>query len=242
MPHTVNLPNGEFLTRHSWCKENPLFTNLPFATNLVEADENMGDALGPVLALAKVNFQMTSALIVGALFIWTKSLQHMASSLDQHHPFNNTPAVDLILQNAELMLAPGTLQIGWGHANTVWALMSNFITLDCLSATFGAATAAPGQPVAWRHCEETIAIGTTTEVSLSVSICPIISHLNISSCMSSPHLQKYSANSASLGLLIKRLRTNLESKLTLSISHVILLQLHWPSPGALFPEESRKLW
>ena len=43
------------------------------------------------------------------------------------------------------MLAPGTLQIGWGHANAVWALMSNFIALDRLSATFGAATAAPGQ-------------------------------------------------------------------------------------------------
>ena len=60
-----------------------------------------------------------------------------------------------------------------GHANTVWALMSNFIALDHLSATFGAATAAPGQPVAQRHCEETIAIGTTTEVSLSVLFVPL---------------------------------------------------------------------
>ena len=150
----------------------------------------------------------------------------MASGLDQHHPFNNTLAVDLILQNAELMLAPGTLQIGWGHANAVWALMSNFIALDCLFATFGAATAAPGQPVAQRHCGETIAIRTATEVSLSVPICPIISHLNISSCMSSYHLQRYSANSALLGLLVRRLRSNLESKLTLFISCAILLQLH----------------
>jgi hypothetical protein len=64
MPYTVKLPNGEFLTGHSWHKENPFFTNLPFATNLVGADNNMGDALGPVLALEKVDCQMMSALII----------------------------------------------------------------------------------------------------------------------------------------------------------------------------------
>ena len=96
----------------------------------------------------------------------------MATGLDNHHPFNNMPVVELILQNAGLMLTQGTPQIGWGHANAVWALMSNFIALDHLSATFGAATAAPGQPVAQRHCEETIAIG-TAEVSLSLPICLI---------------------------------------------------------------------
>jgi hypothetical protein len=64
MPYTVKLSNGEFLIGHSWCKENPLFTNLLFATNLVGADNNMGDALGPVLALEKVNCWTTSALIV----------------------------------------------------------------------------------------------------------------------------------------------------------------------------------
>ena len=96
----------------------------------------------------------------------------MATGLDNHHPFNNMPAVELILWNAGVMLAPGTPQIGWGHANAVWALMSNFITLDRLSATFGAATAAPGQPVTQRHCEKTIAIGTAAEVSLSLLFVP----------------------------------------------------------------------
>jgi hypothetical protein len=57
MPYTVKLPNGKFLTGHSWHKENPLFTNLLFATDLVGADNNMGDALGPVLALKKVDGQ-----------------------------------------------------------------------------------------------------------------------------------------------------------------------------------------
>jgi hypothetical protein len=134
----------------------------------------------------------------------------MATNLDKHHPFNNTPAVKLILKNAGLMLAPGTLQIGWGYANTIWALMSNFIALDHLCATFGAATVAPSLPVARSHCEQTIAIRTAAEVSISVPISAVLSYLNISSCTSSPHLQKYSANSASLGLLIKRLRSNLE--------------------------------
>jgi hypothetical protein len=64
MPYTVKLPNGKFLTGHSWRKENPLFTNLSFATNLVGADNNMGDALGPVLALEKVDCRTTSALTV----------------------------------------------------------------------------------------------------------------------------------------------------------------------------------
>ena len=134
----------------------------------------------------------------------------MATGLDNHHPFDNTPAVELTLRNTKLMLAPGTLQIGWGHANAVWALMSNSIALDHLSATFGAATAAPGQPVTRRHCKETIATGIAAEVSLSLPICPIISYMNIiSPCGSSPHLPKYSASSALLGPLIKRLRSNL---------------------------------
>jgi hypothetical protein len=64
MPYTVKLPNGEFLTAHSWSKKNPLFTNLPFATDLVGADNNMGDALNPVLALEKVDCWTTSALII----------------------------------------------------------------------------------------------------------------------------------------------------------------------------------
>ena len=34
-------------------------------TNLTTADDSMGDALGPVLALAKVDCQTTSVLIVG---------------------------------------------------------------------------------------------------------------------------------------------------------------------------------
>jgi hypothetical protein len=134
----------------------------------------------------------------------------MATGLDKHHPFNNMPAVKLILKNAGLMLTPGTPQISWGYANTIWALMSNFIALDRLCATFSAATVASSLPVTHSHCEQTIAIGTAAEVSILVPISAILSHLNISSCTSLPHLQKYSANSASLGLLVKRLRSNLE--------------------------------
>jgi len=64
MSYVFKLPNGEFLTGQSWRKENPLFANLPFFTSLVGADNNMAEALGPLLALAKVDGQTTSALMV----------------------------------------------------------------------------------------------------------------------------------------------------------------------------------
>ena len=171
----------------------------------------LGSRTGPNKSqfLDDISVNCRQKQLLPLFLIWTKSLQCIATGLDNHHPFDNTPAVELILRNAGLMLTPGTPQIGWGHANTVWPLMSNFITLDCLSATFGAATAASGQPVTRRHCKETIAIGTAAEVSLSLPICPIISHMNIiSSCRSSPHLPKYSASSALLGPLVERLKSN----------------------------------
>jgi len=146
----------------------------------------------------------------------------MAAGLDKHRPFSNTPAVEHILQNTGLMLAPGTPPIGWGHANAIWALMSNFIALDRLCATFGAATAAPGRPVARSHTDETIAIGITAEVSTSVPISTILSHFNNSSYAISRRLQKYSASSASHGLLVERLRRKLKQQPTPSIGCAIL--------------------
>lgn len=64
MPHTIKLPNGEFLTGRTWRKENSLFINLPFTTNTVFVENNMADAIGPVLAAAKVDCRIASALIV----------------------------------------------------------------------------------------------------------------------------------------------------------------------------------
>jgi hypothetical protein len=215
MPHTVKLPNGKFLTGCSWPKKNPLFANLPFPTNLVAADDNMGDALGPVLALAEVDCWIMSALIIckNSFFLLFDLNQVFAvhgCQPRQAPPFQQHTCSGIDITECKLMLAPGTLQIGWGHANTIWALMSNFIALDCLCTTFSAATAAPSLPVSCSHCEQTIAIRTAAEVSISGPISAFLFHLNISSCVSSPHLQKYSENSASLGLLVKRLRSNLE--------------------------------
>lgn len=45
MPHTVTLPNGEILTGRSWRNDNALFLSLPFTTNVVQAADDMGDAL-----------------------------------------------------------------------------------------------------------------------------------------------------------------------------------------------------
>ena len=63
-PHTIKLPNGKFLTGRAWRQDNPLFIHLPFTTNAVYAENDMGDALGPVLAAAKVDCRIASALIV----------------------------------------------------------------------------------------------------------------------------------------------------------------------------------
>jgi hypothetical protein len=116
-----------------------LFTNLLFATNLLGADNNMGDALGPVLALEKVDCQTTSALIICknsfSLFFDLNQVFAAHGYWPRQAPPFQQPTVELILQNAGLMLTPGTPQIGWGHANAIWALMSNFIALDHLCAT-----------------------------------------------------------------------------------------------------------
>jgi hypothetical protein len=66
MSHKVNLPNGEVLTGWSWRRDrdNAIFINLPFVSSLVHAEGNMGDALGPMLDLAKVNGRIKSDLMV----------------------------------------------------------------------------------------------------------------------------------------------------------------------------------
>jgi hypothetical protein len=85
---------------------------------------------------------------------------------------------------------PGTDQISRGYALAIWSLMSNFIALDRLCMTFGAATVAPSQPVLRTHCDQ-FAIGTALPVSVSVLIFTILSHLHISSYLSLLHQQKY---------------------------------------------------
>jgi hypothetical protein len=64
MSHRVKLPNGKWLTGQSWREDNAIFIRLPFISNLVHVEGNMGDALGPMLDLAKVNGRIKSDLIV----------------------------------------------------------------------------------------------------------------------------------------------------------------------------------
>jgi hypothetical protein len=71
----------------------------------------------------------------------------MATGLDKHHPFQNTLAAELIVQNAGLMLTPGTDRISSGYTFAVWSLMSNFIVLGHVCAMFSTTNVAPGQPV-----------------------------------------------------------------------------------------------
>jgi hypothetical protein len=64
MSYKVKLFHGDFLTGRSWRKDNTIFTKLPFTSNLVYAEDNMGDVLGPMLDLAKVDGQIKSELMV----------------------------------------------------------------------------------------------------------------------------------------------------------------------------------
>ena len=164
----------------------------------------------------------------------------MAAGLDKHHPFHNTPAAELIVQNAGLMLAPGTDRISVGYASAVWSLMSNFIVLDRVCATFGAAIVAPGQPVPRAHSGQTD-IGTAAPVRISALIFTIPSDLDISTYVSLPPPRKYSANSVWLGLRVERLGSTSGQHPTPSMQIIILPKLPWNSPSALLPEESRRL-
>lgn len=164
----------------------------------------------------------------------------MATGLDKYHPFNNTPAAELIVQKAHLMLGPVTEQLGWGYSHAVWALMSNFIMLDRLCATYGVTATTPSQLVPRTHCEPR-AIGTAAQVRISIIMLSILSHFMISSYMSWPHPQNYSANFVSPGLLVKRLTSKQQPTFWIH-SHTLILQtLHWRSLHGSFHEESRKL-
>lgn len=101
----------------------------------------------------------------------------MGDDLDKHHPFGNTAAVEIIIQAARSFLEPEAKS---SYSRAIWGLTLNFIALDRLCATFGAAAAAPSQPVPRTHCER-IAIGTALQVSISLLTLAIVSHSNISS-------------------------------------------------------------
>ena len=73
------------------------------------------------------------------------SLQQIAKGLKNHHPFNDTPAVAIILRNAKSILASVTDKRSVGYVWRIWGLMSNFVLFDCLCITFGVASVAPSQ-------------------------------------------------------------------------------------------------
>jgi hypothetical protein len=110
----------------------------------------------------------------------------MAAGLDRHHPFNNRPTAELLARNAESILAD---QLSSRHANTAWALFCNFIVLDRLCTAFAAAAVPRCQPIPRTQCDKA-AIGTAAQVSVSLIIFTLLSHLNISSYKSSPRPPK----------------------------------------------------
>ena len=64
MPHTVRLMNSQLVTGQSWCKDNPLFFNLPLTMFLVCSDDSMVQALEALLGGENVDGQVKAALMV----------------------------------------------------------------------------------------------------------------------------------------------------------------------------------
>lgn len=93
----------------------------------------------------------------------------------------------MIVRDAGLILASGAKQLTSGYAHAVWGLISSYILLDRLYATFAPEAAAPSQPIPRTHCENLKSTfgGTVEKVSVSVLILAILPHLNVSSSLTS---------------------------------------------------------
>src|SRR5271156_1663156 len=150
MSYTVACPDGQCLTGQLWHKTNPIFATLPFVTLLVHEENDMAQGLEGALAVANKDGLPNQTLIVCNLsfsfhfHILFQPFQRIAEGLEKHHPFSDTPAVDIILKNAKLILnSPSDV----AYARRIWGLMSNYVLFDRLCATFGVATVSPCQPV-----------------------------------------------------------------------------------------------
>ena len=72
--------------------------------------------------------------------------------MDEGHPFSETPAVDVVVREAERMLSPNLEAVGRKNASRIWGFMSKFIMLDRFSKTLGVAKLYPGIEVPKMFC------------------------------------------------------------------------------------------
>jgi hypothetical protein len=110
-----------------------------------------------LLAVSKRRFQTIPNL--------TSSLQRISKGLDDSHPFDDTPGVDVLLQEAERMLSPDLEAVGAKNAARIWGFMSKFVILDRFSEVLGAAdNDAQGWPVPRKTCSSDY-LGTGAKVT-----------------------------------------------------------------------------
>jgi hypothetical protein len=84
--------------------------------------------------------------------------------LDEVHPFSETPAVDVVLREAEQILSPHLEAVGRKNASRIWGFMSKFAMLDRFGKTLGVAKLYPGIPVPKKTCPSDY-LGTGSKVS-----------------------------------------------------------------------------
>jgi hypothetical protein len=63
MPYTVNLPNGEVLTGQLWRMQSPLFSSLPFTTNIFRIEGHMNRNLIAFLETGKKADNMVQCVL-----------------------------------------------------------------------------------------------------------------------------------------------------------------------------------
>lgn len=170
IPYTIKDSNGELLTGRLWRKSHPFFHRLPFYADILRMDdiarpleESLGErglvgSFGTLLVVRTLTFTCFNEINISG--------QKLARGLDEIHPFSDTPAVEVILREAEQILSldgDGAV-LGRNNASRIWAFMSKFAMLDRFSKTLKLSDRYPGIGVPRKICSNAY-LGTSVKVS-----------------------------------------------------------------------------
>ena len=158
IPYTIKDSNGELLTGRLWRKSHPFFHRLPFYSDILRMDD-IARPLEESLAGRAMVGSFGTLLVVRTLTVTCSneiniSRQKLARGLDEIHPFSDTPAVEVILREAEQIISldgDGAV-VGRNNASRIWAFMSKFAMLDRFSETLNLADQYPGIGMPRKMC------------------------------------------------------------------------------------------
>jgi hypothetical protein len=91
--------------------------------------------------------------------------QNFGNGLDDVHPFADSPAVDVLLREAEDILSPNLDAVGRRNATRIWGFFSKFVMVDRFSKSLGVAEVYPGIVVPKKICSLDY-LGTGSKVSI----------------------------------------------------------------------------